>query len=64
MASPRWLSAKFSSPCSKCGNVIKKGDRVFYYPGSKSVQCSADTCGGQSSRDYDAACFDEANCSW
>lgn len=64
MSAPRWMLARFASSCSKCKGAIKKGDRIFYYPGSKSVQCSADDCGGQSSRDFDAACFDESNCAW
>jgi len=38
---PHWLSAKFDSVCSKvgCGKKLKKGDRIFYYPKSKSAYC-------------------------
>jgi hypothetical protein len=33
---PRWITAKFNSTDSK-GNVVRKGDRVFYYPRTKAI---------------------------
>jgi hypothetical protein len=63
-AVPSWMTARFISTCSKCGKRITKGERIFYYPSSRSAQCSREECGFQSSRDYAAACFDEQNCVW
>lgn len=59
---PYWLTAKFDSKCTKkgCDATIKKGDRAFYYPSSKSCYCQKDECGGQASRDFESACQDEA----
>ncbi len=59
---PYWLTARFDSTCTKagCGEPIKKGDRAFYYPSSKSCFCAKDDCGGQASRDFDAAKQDES----
>ena len=59
---PRWLTAKFDSKCSRkdCGATIKKGQRAFYYPSSRSCLCQKDECGGQASRDFESARQDEA----
>lgn len=56
---PYWLKAKFSSSCSKCGVPIQKGDDIFYIPNGKKVFCHEDVCGGQASRDFEAAASDE-----
>ena len=56
---PYWLTARFPSKCSKCGCDIKKGARIFYYPRGKSALCEKDECGGQASRDFNAAKADE-----
>jgi len=47
---PHWLSAKFGSSCKKCGNHIKTGDRIFYYPSTKSAYC--EICGKSAERDF------------
>ena len=57
---PRWIEARFSSTCPKCGRGIREGDRIFYYPSDKKAYCDGDDCGSQMSRDFSAACFDEA----
>lgn len=59
---PRWIRASFDSTCSRkgCAKPIKKGEDVFYYPSSRTCYCKADDCGGQASRDFDAAAQDEA----
>lgn len=61
---PYWLTARFNSKCSnpKCGREIKKGERAFYFPNGKSIRCDRDECGGQASRDFEAAKADESGC--
>lgn len=59
---PRWITAKFDSVCTRkdCGEIIKKGERCFYYPSARSCYCQKDDCGGQASRDFEAAAHDES----
>lgn len=57
---PYWLTSKYGGKCSKCGKAVRKGERIFYYPNTKSVLCAGDSCGGQASRDFEAARFDES----
>ncbi|GAH39277.1 unnamed protein product, partial [marine sediment metagenome] len=38
---------------------IKKGDKIFYYPRTKDVFCSAVSCGGAESASFEAAAQDE-----
>jgi len=59
---PYWLTAKFDSKCTRtgCDATIRKGERAFYYPSSRSCYCQKDDCGGQAARDFDAAKQDEA----
>lgn len=33
------IKAKFNSKCSCCGEEIKKGDRCYFYPIGKKVDC-------------------------
>ena len=51
--------ARFAGKCSRCGKAIAKGADVFFYPGDRLIICKDDNCGGQASRDFDSACFDE-----
>jgi len=53
---PYWMVAKFPGRDTK-GNPFKKGDRVFYYPRTKTFLTGPDA--EQASRDMDAARFDE-----
>ena len=53
---PYWLNAKFASKC-KCGCQINKGDRIFYYPLTKTALCPK--CSEKASREFEAARFDE-----
>jgi len=64
ISDPFWMVAKFASSCPRCAVTIRKGERIFYYPSTRSVLCSADTCGGQAERDLSASKFDESNCVW
>lgn len=46
-ADPYWITARFISKCSRCERSIKKGERIFYYPASRTALCSGDGCGMQ-----------------
>ena len=54
---PYWTSAKFDSTDAN-GNTVKRGDRIFYYPDSKTVLTgdAAEKAGGE----FNAAKQDEA----
>ena len=63
---PYWTTARFASRCQRmtngplnamCAASIRKGDRVFYYPASRSVRCEA--CGEHAAADFNAHAFDE-----
>jgi len=58
---PYWTTARFTSKCRKCGKVIMKGERIFYYPKGKYVFCDSDGCGHAESRSFEAAAQDEWN---
>jgi rRNA maturation endonuclease Nob1 len=40
---PKKLTAKYSSNCSKCRAVLKKGTLIYYWPSSREVFCPS--CG-------------------
>lgn len=56
---PRWITAKYAGKAAD-GTQFRKGDRVFYYPKSKTILVGEKA--DQASRDFAAACSDE--CSW
>jgi hypothetical protein len=60
---PYWLTAKFNSVCGKpgCNQPIKRGERAFYYPNTKTIL--ADSCGhaGAASADFESHAFDDDN---
>jgi hypothetical protein len=58
--SPYWTTAKFNSQDAH-GNPVKKGDRIFYYPSTRTVLTGE--AAEQAARDLDAARFDEAQMS-
>lgn len=39
---PRWIQARYPGRCH-CGREIRPGDRAFYYPKGKELQC--EDCG-------------------
>ena len=57
---PHWLYAIYSGKCTKCGRSVKAGERIFYYPNTRTVYCDGDDCGGAAARDFSAAVFDES----
>lgn len=46
------ITAKFNSVC-KCGNKVKRGERVLYFPRLKKVLCT--TCTSRQESDNRAA---------
>ncbi len=55
---PYWTIARFDSECSGCGEAIRTGERIFYYPQGKAVYSGG--CAKRASREFEAARFDEA----
>jgi len=53
---PRWITTKFPGK-DKNGVPFKRGDRVFYYPMTKTIL--AGDAAEQASADFEAASFDE-----
>lgn len=53
---PHWMVAKYAGR-DKNGKTFKKGEKVFYYPQTKTILTGADA--QQASRDFDAVRFDE-----
>lgn len=60
-ADPRWIIARYPGQCSKpgCGAAIRKGDRAFSYPSTRTLY--GQSCGhaDEASRDFEAARQDE-----
>ena len=56
---PRWIRTRFRGECAKCKRTIAKGDRAFYAPVGRTLQCSE--CGEQASAQFAAEAWDEDN---
>lgn len=54
---PRWIAARFASQC-QCGSGIKRGDRIYYFPRTKTVFCQ--TCGEPAHARFVSEAQDEA----
>lgn len=54
---PKWLNAKFDGKCSECGEKIKAGEKIFYYPATKTVLKGE--CAERASADFNALAQDE-----
>jgi hypothetical protein len=52
------MTAKFPSQC-RCGNAIKKGDRMFYYPNGRTALCQS-PCGEKAAAEFQSHAADEA----
>lgn len=59
---PGWIDARYPGVCGArgCGAEIAAGDRVFWYPSSRTVLGSRCGHGEAAARDFEAARFDEA----
>lgn len=57
---PYWLTVRYKCRCNCCERTIVPGERAFYWPLSKTMDCSRDTCGGKSSSEFNAAVQDES----
>ena len=56
---PYWLNARFESTC-KCGHRIKRGERIFYYPRTRTALCTGAACGQAAEADFLSHAQDEA----
>ena len=58
---PRWITAKYAGKCNKagCGAEIRKGDRAFSYPATRTLLGSACGHADEAARVFEAARFDE-----
>jgi len=54
---PYWLTARYPGACKGCGAAIRKGDRAFYWPKGKRIECTV--CGDHSERRFLAETADE-----
>lgn len=54
---PYWTTAKFNST-DQAGRPVKRGDRIFYYPRTKTVLTGE--AAEKASREFEAAAADEA----
>lgn len=54
---PYWLNARYAGACKGCGAPIGRGDRVFYWPKGKRVECRL--CGELAERRFLAEVQDE-----
>jgi hypothetical protein len=54
---PYWMTAKYPGTCAKTGQPFKRGDRIFYYPRTKTAY--AGTAAEEASREFQAAAEDE-----
>jgi hypothetical protein len=54
---PYWTTAKFNSTDAN-GNAVKKGDRIFYYPRTRTVLTGA--AAEKASAEFQSAAADEA----
>ena len=54
---PYWTTARFNSTDAN-GNAVKKGDRIFYYPLTKTVLTGAQA--EQASAEFQSMAADEA----
>lgn len=55
---PRWIYAKYAGRDAD-GNPIRPGDRVFYFPRTRTIYTGAKA--EQAARDFQAAAEDEDN---
>jgi len=53
---PYWTTARFDSKDAN-GAPVKKGDRIFYYPSTRTVLSGA--AADRASEEFDGACQDE-----
>ena len=58
---PGWLTAQFPSDCAgNCSQRIAKGDRIFYFPSTRSAFGERCGCAEAQSNDFNAHAADEA----
>lgn len=58
---PRWITVRYAATCACCSRRIKPGERAFYWPLSRTLDCTGPDCGMKSAADTRAAIQDEQN---
>jgi hypothetical protein len=60
---PYWLSAKYDGQCDApgCNHAIRRGDRAFYYPNTRTILAAECGHADAAAREFDAARADEDN---
>jgi len=56
---PHYVTVKYACKCGVCLRPIAVGETAWYWPASRSMDCSGETCGAQSAREFRAARQDE-----
>lgn len=54
---PHWITVRFAGECAGCGTVLRQGERAFYWPKGRRLEC--DVCGETSDRRFQAEVQDE-----
>ena len=52
---PFWRAAEDPGECANCGSAIDPGARVLYFPSYRSMLCEREKCGGEATKELDAA---------
>ena len=63
---PYWLNAKYAGKCGECGEGIKPGDRIFYYPPhwGEPATVLCESCGARGAADLAEAKLLERDQNW
>ena len=54
---PRWIEARFGSPCAGCSEPIEKGAQAYYVPLARKTYCRK--CGEPMAARFEAEAWDE-----
>jgi len=56
---PHWITCRYTTECVKCGEMMTKGTRAFFYPRTRSMYCDSVNCGQSADADFESMRFDE-----
>ena len=56
---PRWITTRYACTCARCKRTIARGERMYYYPASKSTYCNHSACGRQEAAEFEGMKADE-----
>ena len=55
---PKWLTARYPGRCAGCGESIRRGSEIFYYPIGRKV--FSGKCADDASRDFQSMTASES----